>query len=102
MTREETLGIMGVLKAAYPTYYKDMSRKDAEGVVGLWATMFADEPAELVAAAVKMHIASDIKGFPPHIGAIKAAIAKISAPPELEMTEAEAWHLINKATKRSG
>lgn len=95
MTRDETIAIMAVLKAAYPNYYKDMKRADAEGVVNLWATMFADEPAELVTMAVKAHIASDSKGFPPHIGAIKDAIIRIQQPKEL--TELEAWALVQRA-----
>ena len=95
MTTDETLAIMGVLKAAYPAYYRDMSRKDAEGVVSLWQTMFADEPAAVVAAAVKAHIATDKKGFPPHIGAIKEAIVKVTQPQE--MTELEAWGLVQRA-----
>ena len=99
MNTEETMAVMGVLKAAYPAYYKDMSRRDAEGIVGLWQAMFADDPAEIVAAAVKAHIATDKKGFPPHIGAIKEAIVKLTAPQE--MTEAEAWARIFKATQNS-
>ena len=99
MTREETLAIMGVLKAAYPNYYRDMNRKDAEAVVDLWATMFNDEPMQLVAMAVKAHIASDVKGFPPHIGAIKEAIVKLQTPNT--MTELEAWALVNKASSNS-
>ena len=97
MTREETLAIMSVLKAAYPSFYKDMKRSEAESVVNLWTSMFSDEPAELVAAAVKAHIATDDKGFPPHIGAIKAAITKIREPEE--MTELEAWALVEKACR---
>lgn len=99
MNREETLAIMGVLKAAYPNYYKDMKRSEAEGIVELWHTMFSDDPAQIVAAAVKAHIASDVKGFPPHIGAIKQAIVKLTKPPELEMSEMEAWNLVRKATR---
>jgi hypothetical protein len=99
MNREETLAIMGVLKAAYPNYYKDMKRGDAEGIVELWHTMFEDDPAQVVAAAVKAHIASDEKGFPPHIGAIKQAIVKLTKPPELELSEMEAWSLVRKATR---
>lgn len=97
MNREETLAIMGVLKAAYPNYYRDMKRGDAEGVVDLWHTMFASDPAEVVAMAVKAHIATDTKGFPPHIGAIKESIRKLTQP--TEMTEQEAWALVSKATK---
>lgn len=95
MTYDETLAIMGVLKAAYPGYYRDMKRSEAESIVSLWAEMFKDEPAKLVAIAVKAHIASDQKGFPPHIGAIKDAIAKIKQPDQ--MTELEAWGCVRKA-----
>lgn len=95
MTREEVLAIMGVLKAAYPMYYRDMKRTEAESVVALWEEMFRDDPAQVVALAVKAHIANDKKGFPPHIGAIKEAIVKITAPEE--MTEQEAWNLVLKA-----
>ncbi len=95
MTREETLAIMSVLKAAYPSFYKDMKRDEAEGIVELWASMFADEPAIVVANAVKAHIATDKKGFPPHIGAIKEAITKVTQPQE--MTELEAWGLVQRA-----
>ena len=65
MNRTETLAVMSILKAAYPAYYRDMKRQDAEAVVNLWSEMLADYPADLVAAAVKSHIASDRKGFPP-------------------------------------
>lgn len=97
MNREETLAIMGVLKAAYPNYYRDMKRGDAEGVVELWHTMFADDPAQVVGMAVKAHIATDTKGFPPHIGAIKESIRKLTQPKE--MTEQEAWALVRQATR---
>lgn len=100
MTRSETLAVMSILKAAYPGYYRDMKRQDAEAVVNLWAEMLADYPANLVAAAVKSHIASDRKGFPPHIGAIIASIGEISRPAEL--SEGEAWAMIAKALRNSG
>lgn len=90
---------MGVLKAAYPGFYKDMRRSEAEGIVELWSSMFDQEPAQLVAAAVKAHIASDVKGFPPHIGAIKDAIVKLTKPPELELSEMEAWGLVRRAVR---
>jgi hypothetical protein len=91
---------MSILKAAYPGYYRDMKRQDAEAVVNLWSEMLADYPANLVAAAVKAHIAGDQKGFPPHIGAIIAAIGEVSKPAEL--TEGEAWALIARALRNGG
>lgn len=99
MTYEETLSIMSVLKAAYPNYYKDMRRSDADAVVALWVEMFRDDPAEIVAVAVKAHIATDKKGFPPHIGAIKEAIVKLKTSDE--MTELEAWSCVLKAISNS-
>ena len=95
MTRSETLAVMSILKAAYPAYYRDMKRSDAEIAVNLWTEMFKDDPSQIVAAAVKAYIASDTKGFPPHIGAIKDAIIKITNP--TEMTELEAWGYVDKA-----
>lgn len=95
MTYDETLAIMAVLKAAYPAFYRDMKRKDGENAANLWAEMFKDEPAEIVAVAVKSFIATDVKGFPPNIGVIKEAIAKLRQGDE--MTEVEAWNLVRQA-----
>ena len=70
----ESTKILAILRIAYPGFYKGMREKDHFDTVVLWATMFKDEPFELVSAAVKTFIASDEKGYPPHIGAIKATI----------------------------
>lgn len=99
MTYDETLAIMSVLKAAYPAFYRDMKRADAEAAVALWAEMFKDEPAAVVGLAVKSFIATDEKGFPPNIGTIRAAIVKLREPEE--MTPQEAWVYVNEATRRS-
>lgn len=64
MTEKETLAIMSVLKAAYPNFYRDMQRTEAQGIVNLWTEMFRDESAEVVAMAVKAFIANDATGFP--------------------------------------
>lgn len=99
MTMEDTIQMFAILKAAYPSFYKGMSRQDAEGILNLWQSMFSDDPVEVVASAVKAHIASDTKGFPPHIGAIKEAIRKVNTPEE--MTEMEAWGYVQKAITNS-
>lgn len=100
MDRVETLKILAVLKGAYPSFYRDMTQDEAGGVVSLWAEMFPDESYELVAAAVKALIAADEKGFPPHIGAVKARIRQVTTPNC--MTAGEAWALVSKAICRSG
>lgn len=98
MNRKEVLGIMSVLKAAYPNFYRGMSGADAEAAVNLWCDMFADDPPELVGAAVKALISTDEKGYPPHIGAVKAKMRQITAPEQ--NTEAEAWGMVLKAISR--
>ena len=99
MTREETIKILSVLRGAYPGFYRDIGRKDAEATISLWGSMFEEEPYELVGAAVKAFIAGDSKGFPPAIGQIKERVRKLTSGPE--MTEAEAWSYVSKALRNS-
>ena len=99
MNQTETLKIMAVLRGAYPAFYRDMSRKEAESVVALWAEMFAEDDVAIVAAAVKALIATDEKGFPPHIGAVKARVRQLTQP--AGMTPQEAWNLVAKAIRNS-
>lgn len=99
MTREDAITILSVLKAAYPNFYRGMTRIDANATIDLWETMFDTEDAALVGAAVKTFIASDSKGFPPSIGEVKEKIRKLTQPEE--MTEAEAWGIIGKAVSNS-
>ena len=87
MTRDETLKIMAVLKATYPNFYKDMTRRDAEGVVALWTDMFAEERYNAVAAAVKAFIASDSKGFPPVVGQVKQRVTELASAKALPGTQ---------------
>ncbi len=98
MTREETIQILALLKTAYPGFYKGMSVKEANGAVALWHDMFADDAPALVAAAVMALFATDTKGFPPHIGAVKEKLRRLTMPEE--MTEMEAWSLVQKAVRR--
>lgn len=90
---------MAVLRGAYPQFYRNISRNEAEDTVNLWAEMFFDDPYPVVAAAVKALIASDSKGFPPVIGQVKDRIMKITSP--AEMTEVEAWGMVQKALRNS-
>lgn len=97
MTLAETGQIMDILGTAYPRFYSgDKGRK----ALSLWAAMFEPYPAEIVAAAVKAHIAADTKGFPPVIGQVMEQVRKITQPEEL--SETEAWALVRKALTRSG
>lgn len=100
LNKAETAQILTILRVAYPNFYKGISQQDALDTVNLWADMFADEDAALVAAAVKTLIAGDEKGFPPTIGTVKARIRQITMPEK--MTDGEAWALVSKAIRNSG
>lgn len=99
MTYNETLKVMSVLRAAYPGYYRDFTKQDAEEAASLWQTMFSSDTYEEVIYAVRAYIASDQKGFPPHIGAIRNEILRCGH--KNEMTEIEAWELVRRAASNS-
>lgn len=95
MTRNETLQILSILRKAYPMFYKGITEQEAKDTVDLWYMMFEDDDVLLVINAVKAHIATDEKGYPPVIGVIKKKIRELSQPET--MTEMEAWNLVKKA-----
>lgn len=99
MTRQETGIIMDILATAYPRFCAGPDAPDPEKAVALWAEMFAEDDVAIVAAAVKALIATDDKGFPPHIGAVKAKVRQITQPSG--MTPQEAWNLVAKAIRNS-
>lgn len=99
MDREETLKIMSVMKAAYPQYYRDMSRADADGIVALWTDLFADDPYPVVAAALKALLSARTSTFPPVIGEVKAKVNLLTQP--VGMSEQEVWALVSKAVRNT-
>lgn len=98
MTEIEATKILAVLKAAYPAAFNKQSGEEINAIINLWAEML-EEPYEVVGAAVKSYIATDVTGFPPSIGQVKAHINKIMQPEQ--MTESEAVSLILAATRNS-
>lgn len=103
MTRQDTLMLMSLLRAAYPQYYAKQGVDDAKAAVNLWHMMFKDDDAQLVSAAVKAFISTDTKGFPPVVGQIKAKMDMImrEACGGGEMTPMEAWAKVQKAIRNS-
>ena len=93
MTRQEALAIMAMLKTAYPSFYKDLSKEDINAAVNLWATMFSEESIQVVTEAIKALMCT-LK-YPPTIADVKEKIALIMQPPA--MTEMEAWQIVRKA-----
>lgn len=99
MNRQETVSVLAVLRAAFPSFYRGMERKELEGIVNLWHDMFQDDDANVVAGAVKALIATKTTGYPPTIGEVKEHVRRITK--HREMTEQEAWARISKALRNS-
>ena len=99
MTLEETGVIMDILATAYPRFYSGPDAPDMMKTLTLWAEMFARDDVALVAAAVMALIESDEKGYPPHIGAVKAKLRLLTSGGELG--ELEAWGIVAKALRNS-
>ena len=72
MTREETIKVLAILKAAYPNSYKNMSVDEANATATVWAVQFADMPAEVVMIAINKLIGTS--PFPPAISEVKDRI----------------------------
>lgn len=100
MTEQEAAMVMALLKVAYPGYYRGAGEQEARAAVKMWAQMFAEDDASVVAAAVKAYIAADVKGFPPSIGQVREKLRLLTQPEGIP--EAEAWALVQRAVSRSG
>lgn len=96
MTRDDTISMLSLLKAAYPSFYAKMSLKDANGVIELWAVMFSEDDVNVVKVALKSLIATH-KGFPPDIADVKAEIKTITETALGEKTDAELWAELSDA-----
>lgn len=75
MTKEETLQLLAVLKAAYPASYSNMTKREANGTVAVWYMQFADVPADVVLMAVQKLISTN--KFPPAISEVKDKLGSI-------------------------
>lgn len=93
MTRDEAIKIQMIIQAAYPNY----KSPDKSITVNLWASMFKNEPYEVVEKAIYDYI-NQCNAFAPSIGQIKQIIYADSNA----LSEGEAWALVLKAMQRSG
>lgn len=75
MTETEATMILAVLKTAYPRDYNYPTREEAHGAAVIWATQFADMPAEIILMAVNKLISSS--RFAPSIAEIKSKVETI-------------------------
>ena len=99
MDRTDVLKVMAVLRGAYPQFYRNISKQEAEDTVNLWLDLFGGEPYPLVFAAVKSFISSDEEGFPPVPGKIMGKLRLLTHSDE--MTELDAWEVVSRALRNS-
>lgn len=78
MTKKETIGLFSILIAAYPNFDKFKDDSQVEGMVNMWAMMFADDDSAIVGLAVKKHIMTS--KWPPSIAEIREIMADITHP----------------------
>jgi hypothetical protein len=97
MNREQIIAILKVLKVAYPRFYAEMSKKEAEDTINLWQEMFSHDKPELVTAAVK-DLVNSFK-FPPTIADVKDKMYELTKTDT--DTPVELWNAIKKAMRNS-
>lgn len=96
MNREEVIKVLAYLKVAYPNFYKNMKKEEAEEIINLYQEMFADCDFKIVGAVVKEWI--QIEKFPPAIADIKQKMYELTTE---RKTPAELWDKLQKAIKNS-
>ena len=75
MTKDETLRVLAILKAAYPHSYNGMTKSEAHGIVAVWYMQFASIPVDIVLMAVQKVISTS--KFPPAISEVKNKIQAV-------------------------
>lgn len=94
MNKEQAIVILKMLKVAYPRFYANMTKDEAENTLNLWFDMFKDDNPKLVICAVKKLI-TELQ-FPPTIADVKQAMYKLTDDTE---TPIELWNALAKAVR---
>lgn len=72
MTREETIKVLAILKAAYPNSYKGMTKDEANGMIATWQMQFHQVPANVLLIAINKLISTN--QFPPAISEVRTTL----------------------------
>lgn len=95
MSREEVLSMLSILRKAYPSFYKDITKQEAEDTVNLYQEMFKDCDSKLVIFALKELI--NTSEYPPAIATIKKKMYELIKP-DVE-SDSELWEKLLKAIR---
>lgn len=83
MSRDNIIAILGILKTAYPRFYANLKKSEAENTIALWQEMFNDTDIRVLTVAVKRLITH--LEFPPSIADVKKEILKITTENKVEI-----------------
>ena len=92
MTLAETGKILSAISLYYPSF---QSGRGIQETARAWHLIFADDAYKAVEAALLAYVSTDVKGFPPMPGALKALM--VQRPDR--MSALEAWHKVRKAVQ---
>jgi hypothetical protein len=87
MSEAEVTIILSIIKAAYPSGFKGISKKDAQATINLWTMQLADAPFAVVYLAVQQLISTST--FPPTIAEIRKQVVKIRSSASEAICQAE-------------
>lgn len=99
MTKENTVELLTMLRLAYPRFYANITKQDAQATLELWYSMFKEEDNDVVKAATKTLISS--LEFPPTIADVKKEIDKLVNAATDKPTAIDEWNAIRKAIGNS-
>ena len=92
--RDSIITVLGVLKTAYPNFYKDMTKQDMIRTIDLWQEMFQNSEPQLLINAVKSLI--NTFQYPPTIADVKNAMYKLT---DNSASAVELWNELDRATR---
>lgn len=99
MDMAETVKILAILKAAYPSSFKGMEKADYYSMIKLWQKMFEAETYAELNAAITALIATRKEGFTPTIGEVKERLAFAREQATGSISEQSAWAMVEKACR---
>lgn len=95
MNSKDAKMILALLQTEYPQSFSKLDDLHIRAKANLWAELFADDPPQLVLAAVKSIVAGEAREFAPSAGEIKTKMHDLTSEPTI--SETEAWALVSKA-----
>lgn len=97
MTKKDVIGILALLQTEYPASFVRLDDQQMQAKANLWSEIFADDPAQLVYAAVKSIVSGETREFAPSAGDIKNKMYDLTNPSGI--SETEAWAEVSKAIR---